>query len=103
MRLGGHKLVEACVIGTPVIVGPHTHNFEQAAADAIQAGAAERTDDADAAVELALQLVDYVQRIKKMSEAGLYWVTQHAGAVERVLTGINELKQETAVRRQAAQ
>jgi len=89
--LGGQNLIEACAVGLPVIVGPHTRNFEQAAADAIQEGAALRAPDADSALQLALHLLDDPQRLSKMGEAGAYWVKQHAGAVERVLIGLNEL------------
>ena len=96
--LGGQNLIEACAVGLPVIVGPHTRNFEQAAADAIQEGAALRAPDADSAIQLALQLLDDPQRLSKMGEAGAHWVKQHAGAVERVMIGLNELapRQETA-------
>lgn len=89
--LGGQNLIEACAIGLPVIVGPHTRNFEQAAADAIQEGAALRAPDPDSAIQLALQLLDDPQRLGRMGEAGAYWVKQHAGAVARVLVGIHEL------------
>lgn len=89
--LGGQNLIEACAVGLPVIVGPHTRNFEQAAADAIQEGAALRAPDADTAVQFALQLLDDPQRLSKMGEAGAYWVKQHAGAVERVVMGLHEL------------
>lgn len=91
MPLGGQNLIEACAVGLPVIVGPHTRNFEQAAADAIQEGAALRAPDADSAVQLALQLLDDPQRLSKMGEAGAYWVKQHAGAVERVVKGLKEI------------
>ncbi|NYT70697.1 3-deoxy-D-manno-octulosonic acid transferase [Pusillimonas noertemannii] len=89
--LGGQNLIEACAVGLPVIVGPHTRNFEQAAADAIQEGAALRAPDPDSAVQLALQLLDDPQRLGRMGEAGAYWVKQHAGAVARVLIGLHKL------------
>ena len=37
-------------MGTPVVVGPHTFNFEQATQDAIEAGAAVRVADAQEAI-----------------------------------------------------
>lgn len=89
--LGGQNLIEACAVGLPVIVGPHTRNFEQAAADAIQEGAALRAPDADSAIQLALQLLNEPQRLGKMGEAGAQWVRQHAGAVARVVIGLNDL------------
>lgn len=88
--LGGQNLIEACAIGLPVIVGPHTRNFEQAAADAIQEGAALRAPDANSAVQLALQLLDDPQRLARMGQAGSHWVKQHAGAVERVMNGLQD-------------
>ncbi len=36
LRLGGHNLIEACGVGVPVVVGPHTFNFAQATGDAIE-------------------------------------------------------------------
>jgi 3-deoxy-D-manno-octulosonic-acid transferase len=42
LPLGGQNLIEACAVGTPVVVGLHTFNFEQATTDAIEAGAAVR-------------------------------------------------------------
>lgn len=91
--LGGQNLIEACAVGLPVIVGPHTRNFQQAAADAVHEGAALRAPDADNALQLALQLLDDPQRLARMGEAGAYWVKQHAGAVERVMNGLQELLQ----------
>ncbi|MFX5530493.1 3-deoxy-D-manno-octulosonic acid transferase, partial [Acinetobacter baumannii] len=30
LPLGGQNLIEACAVGTPVLIGPHTFNFAQA-------------------------------------------------------------------------
>src|SRR5690606_35016637 len=68
--LGGQNLIEACAIGTPVIVGPHTRNFEQAVVDAMDEGAALRAPNAEAALQLALQLLDDPQRLSRMGQAG---------------------------------
>lgn len=90
--LGGQNLIEACAIGVPVLVGPHTRNFEQAVSDAIAEGAAMRVADADAALQAALQLLGDPQRLTRMGQAGEYWVRKHTGAVARVLAGLNEIK-----------
>ncbi|HWK61456.1 MAG TPA: 3-deoxy-D-manno-octulosonic acid transferase [Eoetvoesiella sp.] len=92
LPLGGQNLIEACAIGTPVVVGPHTKNFEQAVADAIDEGAALRSPTPDAALQLALQLLNDPPRLNKMSQAGTHWVQKHTGAVARVVAGLNELK-----------
>ena len=90
--LGGQNLIEACAIGVPVLVGPHTRNFEQAVVDAMDEGAALRAADPDAALQTALQLLDDAQQLTRMSEAGTHWVQKHRGAVARVVAGLNELK-----------
>ena len=38
--LGGQNLIEAAACGCPLLMGPHTFNFEEAAELAIDAGAA---------------------------------------------------------------
>lgn len=90
--LGGQNLIEACAVGVPVIVGPHTHNFEQAVNDAIHEGAALRAQNADAALQLALLLLEDSRRLAQMGEAGENWVRQHAGAVQRVMDGYLALR-----------
>ncbi len=89
--LGGQNFIEASALGLPVLVGPHTGNFEQAVADALEAGAIERVDDADQAVQRALQWLDDPRCLARMGEAGSYWVRQHAGAVARVVNGLEDL------------
>jgi 3-deoxy-D-manno-octulosonic-acid transferase len=87
-KLGGQNLIEACAAGVPVIVGPHTFNFAQAAEDAIEAGGALRVSTAREAFDTAhLLLLDRVRR-EKMAAAGKLWTTQHAGATDRILDAL---------------
>ncbi|MGQ9862260.1 MAG: lipid IV(A) 3-deoxy-D-manno-octulosonic acid transferase, partial [Thiobacillaceae bacterium] len=44
---GGQNLIEAAAAGVPVLIGPHTWNFAEAAEAAVAGGAALRVKDAD--------------------------------------------------------
>lgn len=45
LPLGGQNLLEACAMGVPVIIGPHTYNFSEIAEQAVGKGAALRVGD----------------------------------------------------------
>jgi 3-deoxy-D-manno-octulosonic-acid transferase len=82
--LGGQNLIEAASVGRPVLVGPHTFNFEEATRLAVEAGAAMRVDDAAALLENALTLLDDAPARARMGEAGLAFAARHRGAAARV-------------------
>jgi 3-deoxy-D-manno-octulosonic-acid transferase len=83
--LGGQNLIEACAVGTPVVVGPHTFNFEQATADAIDAGAAVRVaTPAEAITQMRAIASDPAIR-QAMSAAALRFAARHRGATARTL------------------
>lgn len=84
-NLGGQNLIEACAVGTPVVVGPHTFNFEQATADAIDAGAAVRVADAVEAVATMASIANNRARREQMSEAALRFAATHRGATARTI------------------
>jgi len=84
LEFGGQNLIEACALGRPVIVGPSTYNFEEAAREAIAAGAAIRVPDAQAALREAAALAGDAARREAMGAKGLAFVAAHRGAVERV-------------------
>jgi len=89
--LGGQNLIEACAAGVPVIVGPHTFNFLQAAEDAIAAGAAFKAGDASSAVDTAWSLlVNDVQR-QVAGQAARQWSAGHAGATARTMQALTTL------------
>ena len=85
LRYGAQNLIEACVMGTPVIIGPSTYNFAEATALAIEAGAAVQVADADGVVATVARLVaDPVAR-RRMGEAGTAFTVAHQGAAARTM------------------
>lgn len=90
LPFGGQNLIEACAVGKPVLIGPHTYNFTQASNLAIEQGAALRVHNAN---ELALTLHDLLhqpQQILQMGQAGLAFVSANQGATEQALAKINQ-------------
>jgi 3-deoxy-D-manno-octulosonic-acid transferase len=82
--LGGHNLIEPIAMGTPTLVGPHTFNFAEATARAVEAGAALRVADADALVlQVSALLQDPSQRAE-LRAAALAFRAAHRGAVDRL-------------------
>ncbi len=86
--LGGQNLIEAAACGTPLVMGPHTFNFEQAAAGALEAGAALRAPDMSTAVEMALQLLRTPQQRECVAEAGVRFAQAHQGAAARMAAAV---------------
>ena len=82
---GGQNLIEACAVGKPVLIGPSTYNFADAAEDAIECGAALRVATADALMESASRLLADARARQAMGERALAFSRVHQGATERVL------------------
>ncbi|MET4575812.1 3-deoxy-D-manno-octulosonic acid transferase [Ottowia thiooxydans] len=92
-RLGGQNLIEAAACGCPVLMGPHTFNFHEAANLAESAGAAGRVADFSEAVRAANQLVQDVAVHTAMREAGLAFAAEHRGAADRTAESVVKLLQ----------
>ena len=88
LPFGSQNLIEACALGRPVIVGPHTFNFEEASKGAIAAGAALRVGDAGAAIAAARALSGDRERLQQMGARAQSFVAAHRGALERLLAWI---------------
>lgn len=89
LPFGGQNLIEACALGVPVVIGPHTHNFAQAAAQAAGAGAALRVADAQASVDAALGLLGESARRAAMAQAGRDFAQRHQGATQRTVQALS--------------
>ncbi len=85
LAYGGQNLIEACAAGVPVLVGPHTYNFAQAAESAIAAGAAMRVKDAGDAIRQARAILQDAALRARMGKAGIAFCAAHQGATDRTL------------------
>lgn len=83
--LGGQNLIEACACACPVVMGPHTFNFSEAARLALHSGAALRAVDLSDAVRQAHGLATRPQDCQAMAAQASRFATQHQGAVLRCL------------------
>lgn len=81
--LGGQNLIEAAACGCPVVMGPSTFNFAEAADLALQAGAALRVRDFDEALTQAAALSDAAARAAWSARASDFART-HQGAAQRM-------------------
>ena len=88
MPLGGQNLIEAAAFGCPVIMGPHTFNFTEAAQNAEQAGAAARVIDMDGALDQVLAWLRQPTELEKARQKGLDLVAQSRGAAQRYAQAI---------------
>jgi 3-deoxy-D-manno-octulosonic-acid transferase len=86
--LGGQNLIEPAACGCPVVMGPHTFNFSQAAEQAQSEGAAVRVHDLAAALDSAGQLLERDQEHLAMAAAGLGFAARHRGAADQTVAGL---------------
>ncbi|MEO6278185.1 3-deoxy-D-manno-octulosonic acid transferase [Roseateles sp.] len=86
--LGGQNLIEAAACGCPVLAGPHTFNFAEAAALAIQAGAAQRCRDLAEAVSRGLLLCANIGQRDAMAVDAMAFAAAHRGAARRMAESV---------------
>ena len=86
--LGGQNLIEATACGCPVVMGPHTFNFAEAAELAEAAGAAVRVADMAQAVTMALHLAESAQEENVHVQACMTFTAQHRGAAQRTVQAL---------------
>ncbi len=95
--LGGQNLIEAAACACPVVMGPHTYNFSEAAELAEAAGAAGRVANLTEAVNVALKLAGDAVAREAMVSAAAEFSNAHRGAVEKTAAAVLALLGEQGV------
>lgn len=89
---GGQNLIEPCALGVPVVLGPSTYNFAQAAENALAVGAAVRVSDAIEALDRILVWLDDERSRCAAGEAARAFVAHHRGATARTCELIRRIE-----------
>jgi 3-deoxy-D-manno-octulosonic-acid transferase len=82
LPLGGQNLIEAAACGCPVVMGPHTFNFTDAAALSLAAGASVRVATIDEGVAMAVAELGS-ESLARQAAAALSFAASHQGAASR--------------------
>lgn len=83
--IGGHNVLEPAALGVPVVVGPHTFNFEEVTDLLLERGVALRVADSEALSRTLVKLLSDPLRREAMGAAALETVRHERGAVDRTL------------------
>ncbi len=94
--LGGQNLIEAAACGCPVVTGPHTFNFAEAARLACEAGAALRVEDMAEGVAAARALVHDGVRLAQGRQQARAFTAAHRGAAEATARAVARLLAQAA-------
>ncbi|WP_394790277.1 3-deoxy-D-manno-octulosonic acid transferase [Rhodoferax sp.] len=90
-QLGGQNLIEAAACGCPVLMGPSTFNFAEAAELAEAAGAACRGAGMPEAVTQALAWLNAPTGLQAAAAAGPAFASAHRGAAQKTAAAIHKL------------
>jgi 3-deoxy-D-manno-octulosonic-acid transferase len=88
--LGGQNLIEPAACACPVVMGPHTFNFAEAAALAEAEGAAHRTTDMAQGVQQALALLRSQDELQAAAVAAHQVSARHGGAATRTVEALTQ-------------
>ena len=97
LPFGGQNLIEACAAGCPVLLGEHTYNFQQAALDAIEMGAAKRIQgelilsEPIILMEALKELLLNTAELAKMSSAAKSYALEHQGATQKIMAALEDI------------
>ena len=91
--LGGQNLIEAAACGCPIVMGPHTFNFAQAAELSAEAGAAMRVQDMAEGVRAAVALAADPARHEMAVRSARAFALAHQGAARKTAQAVLALGQ----------
>jgi len=81
-------LLEAALVGKPVLFGPHVHNFREISAKLVDAGAGIKIQDQGQLEQQCARLLADPTKCYAMGQAGRALIADNAGATERTMRRI---------------
>lgn len=88
--VGGHNILEALAVGTPVMFGPYMVNFKDISEGVLQRNAAIQCQDNDEISTAILALHADAAYRQALAEKGKAFVQQNQGAITRILNILNQ-------------
>ncbi len=88
--IGGHNVLEPAALAKPVLVGPHTFNFEGITDALVERGGARRVASGAELGAAVTELLDDTAMRQRMGDAARRAVEHERGAVARVMTLVDE-------------
>jgi 3-deoxy-D-manno-octulosonic-acid transferase len=92
--IGGHNVLEPAALSTPVVVGPHTFNFEEITNTLVQEGGGVRLHEAAELGDAVRALLRDGNERRRMGDCARHVFESERGAVERVMKLVDRLLEE---------
>jgi len=85
LPFGGQNLIEAAIMGKPILIGPHTYNFAEATQSGVEAGAVIQLNNAAELSGKIEYLINNKSICEQMGVAATRFSQASTGATEKVL------------------
>ena len=92
--LGGHNLIEAAACNCPLVMGPHTFNFAEAARQSVAAGAALQVDSMGLAMPVLNHWLEQPEARRAAMQACASFAEQHRGCLAKTVLALTSLLRE---------
>ena len=84
VSVGGHNILEALVVGVPVMFGPYMGNFKEISRRVLEQQAAMQCATSDEVIETLLELYQQKDLRLALVERGKQFIEQNQGAINRL-------------------
>ncbi|MGZ4996506.1 MAG: lipid IV(A) 3-deoxy-D-manno-octulosonic acid transferase [Methylobacter sp.] len=88
--VGGHNILEAAAVGTPVLFGPYMANFKEIAEGVLREGAAIQCQDEGEIINAVTALYVDAEYRQSLAEKGKVFVQQNQGAITRIFDMLSQ-------------
>ena len=80
--VGGHNILEAAAMGTPILFGSYMVNFKEIAHNVLSSGAAIQCEDQQALIDTVMDLYHYPEKRQILSDKAHVFIKANQGATQ---------------------